>query len=231
MEMDDLQSKEINELILALSKAQGSLESAKKDKTNPFFKSKYADLSSVWDACRRVLSSNGLAIVQATSPSEDGRLMLVTTLGHSSGQWMRSYMPIITQKTDSQSLGSAMTYTKRYSLSAMIGISNGEDDDGEKSMGDRKGTSQTLKAAGLKKENKTSKKVSSIELHEIEQLINGHDDIRERMCKWIKDQFKGEKLSDLPKCEFQNMKKYCRMAVEDKYKKAQEEEVKNERVS
>ena len=218
------QSDNINELILALSKAQGSLGAAKKDKKNPFFKSNYADLSSVWDACRAALSSNQLAVVQGASQAEDGSWMLVTTLAHSSGQWMRSCMPIITQKTDSQSLGSAITYTKRYSLSAMVGVSTGEgeDDDGEKAMGDRKGKSQTLRASSSanSKEWKIdkSKKISADHVAELEQLINGHDDIRERMITWVKSSFKGKSLNDIPDYQFSKMKRYCEMAIEDKYK-------------
>jgi len=154
-----LQSENINELALALSKAQGSMRIAKTNKVNPYFKSKYADLSSIWDACRASLSENGLAVVQGIVPAEDGAWRLVTTLIHSSGQWMRAYMPIITQKTDSQSLGSAITYTKRYSLSAMVGVATGEaDDDGESAMGDRKQKSMTFKTPSSPKRIAPAKK-------------------------------------------------------------------------
>jgi len=61
-------------------------------------------------------------------------LQLITTLVHASGQWVKSYMPVIQAKADIQSLGSALTYCRRYSLSAICGISTDEDDDGEKSM-------------------------------------------------------------------------------------------------
>lgn len=124
-------SENINEIMGALSKAQGKIQPALKDKKNPFFKSNYADLSSVWGACRDALTENGLAVVQAVKPSENG-MSLVTTLGHSSGQWIRSEMPIMLQKQDPQALGSALTYYRRYSLAALVGVVSDEDDDGNR---------------------------------------------------------------------------------------------------
>jgi hypothetical protein len=123
-------SEHIDQLLTALAKAQGKITPALKDKTNPFFKSSYADLSSVWNACRQQLSENGLSVMQTVGTSQTGGMMLVTTLGHSSGQWMRSEMPIILQKQDPQALGSAITYYRRYSLAAIVGVVADEDDDG-----------------------------------------------------------------------------------------------------
>lgn len=127
------QSQEINELMLALSKAQGEVMGAIKDSSNPFFKSKYADLNSVWNACRAPLSKNGLAIVQTMNQFE-GDMHLVTTLGHSSGQWMKSTLPL-KMSSDKvanpiQALGSSITYLRRYALAAMVGVAPDEDDDG-----------------------------------------------------------------------------------------------------
>lgn len=124
-----LQSVQINELASALSKAQGEITPAIKDSSNPFFKSKYADLASVWQACKDPLSKHGLAVIQAMD-YKDGQLMLITTLAHSSGQWVRSFMPVVTEKNNAQGLGSAITYMRRYSLSAIVGITCDEDDDG-----------------------------------------------------------------------------------------------------
>jgi len=82
------QSDQINDLAAALSKAQGEITGALKDSANPFFKSKYADLASCWDACRTQLSKNGLAVIQTTEKVETG-VCVVTTLTHASGQWIR----------------------------------------------------------------------------------------------------------------------------------------------
>ena len=131
---ENTHSNELGSLFEALAKAQGKIENAIKDKKNPFFKSSYADLASVWDACREPLSSNGLAIIQTVEGTKEG-MYLNTWVGHSSGQWMKSRLPLIIMKQDPQSVGSALTYARRYALSALVGICADEDDDGEKAMG------------------------------------------------------------------------------------------------
>lgn len=128
-----MQSNEINELVSALAKAQSEISPAIKDSLNPHFKSKYADLSSVWEACRGPLSKNGLAVIQTTEMIAD-KLTVVTTLAHSSGQWMKSHLPVLSLTNTPQALGSALTYMRRYSLSAITGVAPGDDDDGEAAM-------------------------------------------------------------------------------------------------
>jgi hypothetical protein len=127
------QSENLNELAMALSKAQGEMDNAKKDCNNPFFKSKYADLTSVWAACREPLTKNGLAVTQ-TMVDQEGKLILITMLLHASGQWIKSCLPVVSQKPDPQSLGAAITYMRRFSLSALVGICP-EDDDGNAASG------------------------------------------------------------------------------------------------
>ena len=124
-------SENINEISSALAKAQGQIENAIKDSSNPFFKSKYADLTSVWAACRRQLSENGLSVIQSPEESSHG-ISVVTMLCHSSGQWIRSKysMPCDSSKLTPQVIGSAITYARRYALSAMVGIAPHDDDDG-----------------------------------------------------------------------------------------------------
>lgn len=125
-------SDAINELAKALSAAQGEITGALKDSANPFFKSKYADLASCWDACRSALSKNGLAVTQfpttLTSAGGGERTYLMTTLMHSSGQWMRSEL-IVSPKDDTpQAMGSALTYARRYALTAIVGVAQVDDD-------------------------------------------------------------------------------------------------------
>jgi hypothetical protein len=121
-------SEQIGELAAALAKAQGELEGAHKDSANPFFKSKYADLASVWDACRGPLSENGLAIVQL--PRADGNAVTMETrLIHSSGQWIEGELTAVAKDEGPQSIGSAVTYLRRYMLQAVTGVAP-EDDDG-----------------------------------------------------------------------------------------------------
>lgn len=121
-------STEINELATALSKAQAAIKGAVEDANNPFFQSKYANLASVWEACRDQLTTNGIAVVQ--SPSADGNKVTVTTvLTHSSGQWMCGELTVQAAKSDPQGIGSAITYARRYSLAAMAGVAPASDDD------------------------------------------------------------------------------------------------------
>ena len=123
------QSESIATLAGALSKAQSAITGALKDSANPFFKSKYADLASCWDACRQQLAANNLAVIQTTEVTETGTV-LVTTLAHSSGEWMRGYLPVLTKDAGPQGQGSGLTYARRYALAAMVGLAQ-IDDDGE----------------------------------------------------------------------------------------------------
>lgn len=120
-------SESINELMGSLAKAQGEMSHAVKDSKNPHFKSNYADLASVWQACREPLSKHGLAVTQ-TLDYRDDKQILVTTLSHVSGQWMKSYIVLPLQKPGPQELGSCLSYCRRYSLAAMVGVYQDDDD-------------------------------------------------------------------------------------------------------
>jgi len=124
-------STEITELAKAMLKVQAALQPAMKDRENPFTKSNYATLNSVMESCRDALLENGIWITQFPVPVETGHVGLVTKLTHvESGQWQSSLMVMPLPKTDPQGYGSAMTYSRRYALSALIGIVTEEDDDG-----------------------------------------------------------------------------------------------------
>ena len=123
------QSATIAALAAALCETQFEMEGAKKDNVNPHFKSRYADLASVWNAAKAALHKHGLAIVQAPEPYETG-IQLRTVLLHKSGEWIDSTIAIPAQQQSAQGFGSAMSYARRYALAAMIGIVADEDDDG-----------------------------------------------------------------------------------------------------
>jgi hypothetical protein len=120
-------SESINELAAALAKAQASMKNAKLNKTNPHFKSRYADLAEIRDTVTPALAANGIAVVHGMDALDGGGLVVVTRLIHSSGQWIESRFPIAYDKP--QTMGSAITYGRRYNLSAITNIAADDDDD------------------------------------------------------------------------------------------------------
>lgn len=136
------QSEQVGELFAALSKAQLNMQRAKKGAVNPFFNSKYSDLAAIASACVEALNNESLAVTQ-TIAYEEGKVFLITTLGHSSGQWIKSKMLVPEKKDDPnekkkgrsemQELGSNISYARRYALASIAGVyPEGDDDDGEK---------------------------------------------------------------------------------------------------
>lgn len=137
-----LQSENIAELSAALAKAQSTLKAATFNKTNPHYKNKYADLAAVLEAIRKPLADNGLSITQTPEVYPD-KFILVTTLRHSTGQWIAGEYPLPANATPQQ-LGSALTYARRYSLSSMVCIAADEDDDAEAAHNRANGAIKTL---------------------------------------------------------------------------------------
>ena len=122
-------SDSIKTIAVALVAAQSQIRFAVKDSTNPHFKSKYANINSTVDAIKPALNDNGIAFIQSLSPSDDGKLHLTTRLLHSSGEWIEDTAVCPLQKQDAQGVGSCVSYLRRYSLTAMLGLYS-EDDDG-----------------------------------------------------------------------------------------------------
>ena len=136
-----MQSESIANLTLALSIVQGKMTHAIKDSANPFFKSKYADLESVWDVCRSLLSENGLAVMQFPGDinfvqleKDNGdvniatKMSLTTIISHKSGEFISQEMSVPVTKPDAQGAGSALTYMRRYALAAVVGVVQADDD-------------------------------------------------------------------------------------------------------
>lgn len=140
-----MKSDQLNELAKALCIAQGQIKHAVKDSANPFFKSRYADLTSVWDAIREAFQKNGLSVSQIPTTDDDGKPALETVLMHTSGQWLSGVVPINPIKQDPQGLGSAITYMRRYALQAIAGVC-ADDDDGEAAHG--RGNNKKQNSAG-----------------------------------------------------------------------------------
>lgn len=231
-------SENMAELAAALSKAQGEMQAAIKGSENPFFKSKYADLGSVWDAARPVLSKNGLCVMQTTELQGE-LVILVTALVHISGQWVKSYLPLKPAKNDSQGMGAAITYLRRYSLSALVGVVCDDDDDGETAVGRGK-TPPSLpnkqSVPPLKKENKLDlpkidtnsgqfqpdtnmeqqdEKISSKELnHLIEQYFKTTDEFKTNCEKFLANDWKINDFSKLTKSQGEKIMKWVALNLQ-----------------
>lgn len=167
-------SESIAAISAALAKAQGDVENAGKNAANEAFKrkdgtfSRYADLAAVINAVRPVFSSHGLAIAQFPS-FEDGIASVETIITHTSGEWMTGICSAPVTRADPQGVGSAITYLRRYSLAAVAGIAQEDDDGNEASAPDR---AQTINVASI--------------LGQIQQATDV-DELREQVRGWMKD--------------------------------------------
>lgn len=128
-------SESIAKLSKSLTAVQAALQPAAKDADNPFFKTKYADLNSVWDSCRELLAKNGLSVIQGNTVGADGTVIVETILAHESGEWVQSELALPLSKRDPQGVGSAITYGRRYGLASIVGIVADVDDDGNHASG------------------------------------------------------------------------------------------------
>lgn len=173
---DQIMSEQISELAGALAKAQAEFTTAKKDKDNPFFKSKYADFESVVNSTRPALTKNGLSVVQNVYRDTDGHHYLITLLLHASGQWIKSKAQHNPMKADIQSLSSYNTYLKRMCYSSLVGAVTGDDDDGEEAV------------------RHHEQKISIDQKNKIEAELKDRNDIK----KIILTGFNVENLSDIP---------------------------------
>jgi hypothetical protein len=194
-------SRDVNELYAAMAKAQSEIEVACKSSENPYFKSKYADLEEIVTVSRPALTKNGLAVLQQILPNDDGQNILYTILTHSSGQYIESAMKVIPQKTDVQSLGSYITYLRRYCYSSLIGVVvSNEDDDGEIAVANTrqlaaKGTALNIKYNPSENRMET---ITKEQLEELEYELAEYPDIANQVLDGLKIQ----NLADMPKSKY-----------------------------
>jgi hypothetical protein len=158
----------ITKIAAALLKAQTGMGNAVKDSTNPFFKSKYADLNSVREACLPLLNANGISAIQPMI-SKDGKNYINTILLHESGEFLSSLTEIIYLKqNDAQAQGSGITYARRYGLQAFVNI-GAADDDGAKASQPTQ-AKVVEKPKEIPKQNEPIKKSNATE-KQVEKLI------------------------------------------------------------
>ena len=172
-------SESIAELSKALAKFQEEVKQPLKDKNNPFFKSKYVPLENVVEAITDVAPKNGLSFVQWALNDENGRVGVATMLMHESGEWIEfDAVHMKADKETAQGAGALITYLKRYSLSAVFGITSDQDDDGNGASGNKVAKSATQAEIGnLKKEIIAFSKLMTeqgkdVKPEQVEQTLN-----------------------------------------------------------
>ena len=172
-------SESIAELSKALAKFQEEVKQPLKDKNNPFFKSKYVPLENVVEAITDVAPKNGLSFVQWALNDENGRVGVATMLMHESGEWIEfDAVHMKADKETAQGAGALITYLKRYSLSAVFGITSDQDDDGNGASGHKASKSATQAEIGnLKKEILAFSKLMTeqgkdVKPEQVEQTLN-----------------------------------------------------------
>lgn len=230
-------SETIGALAGALAKAQAEIQGAKKDSENPFFKSKYADLSAVWDACRASLTKNELAIVQTprSEITENATIIsLGTLLTHASGEWIYEELSAVPVKDDPQGIGSCVTYLRRYALSAFTGVAP-EDDDGNAASQPGNGTQAAKPRNARKPQTDTTApgapSAEVLALREqikkaMEALNNAGDDPPwdvPRVNAMVKDSFNGKLTVDLTSHELTDLAQMFSQRLEDVRMKANKE--------
>jgi len=130
-----IDSQSVGEIAAALAKAQANIKNPEKKAYNPYFKSKYADGAAIREAITKELTDNDIAVIQPTGFVE-GKLCIITTLIHKSGQTLTGAYPLGYDGDNPQKQGSAMTYARRYSLQAMVNVWADEEDDGQSASED-----------------------------------------------------------------------------------------------
>lgn len=164
-----IESETTCEITAALAKAQKTFKPATKSKTNPFFKTKYADLQEIEEAIQPGLSENDLAFTSSTVRI-DGKSVLIGTLKHKSGEFFRTYQDLY-HKEDMQSYGGAKTYARRYAIIEVCNIVT-EDDDGESSMA---------------RKQEPIRQLNESEISDIEFMLMevGEEGLQEKLLDWL----------------------------------------------
>lgn len=201
----NIHSEQIDLITAALAKAQSEIENPSKDNVNPHFKSRYADLATVLEVCREPLSKHGLSVTQPLFMEGD-KVVLATILSHTSGQWIKSFIPLPIQKPGSQEIGSCITYMRRYSLAALVGIFQ-EDDDAEAAEGREKNGN-----GKIVEEDRT--KLSLKQKSFLEGLLNqlNEPSYAEVVCK----KYKLETIYDIHREKFNDLVEHVKSRIEGK---------------
>lgn len=199
-------SESIAELATALAAFQAEITNPKNTADNPFFKSKYAPLNDILTLVRPTLAKHGLSVLQ--SPSGDGDKIVITTLlMHSSGQWIETCPLVLkAEKITAQGAGSAITYGRRYALSAVLGISSEDDDDANHaSKPEQKGAN---KPASAQAGDIPPEMASAMQIKRLFAAAKDHGVDLEIVKERIRTHYKKESTKDLKATEISGLIKW-----------------------
>jgi len=196
-------SENIIEISKAMNLAQKEMRPASKDSTNPHFRSKYSDLSSVMDAIREPIGNNGLSVWQDATLDDHG-VNVTTRIVHVSGQWVEfGPLTIPIGKRDAHSVGSACSYGKRYALCAALGVVSDEDDDGNKAVSSQE-----------KKKDIPTKIIDKSQWTELNKLIDQCDsDFQHKMWDYLTSQGI-QSFAEMDVSMFNKLRKSCLANIE-----------------
>lgn len=181
-------SETLSKFAHSFSLAQSRIKFAIENSTNPHLKNRYADLASVIDAIKPALILEGIAFMQMPEACENGQIYLTTRLIHSSGEWIETTASCPMTKNDPQGFGSALTYLRRYSLSAICGL-YADDDDGEAASQPK----QSIDVDYYVKTIRESKTLDELRINYTAaiKMINGNPAATKALEK-VKDEMKGK---------------------------------------
>lgn len=173
-------SESIVEISKAMAKFQSEVKQPFKDANNPFFKSKYVPLESVVESITSIAPQHGISFVQWASNDDTGRVGVSTMIMHTSGEYIE-FDPVYmnADKNTAQGAGALISYLKRYSLSAVFGITSDQDDDGNHASGNTNKPKQQPKAKPEQIKDLQDKIKQAVE-------IGGEDATEQKVMQWLK---------------------------------------------
>tara|TARA_R110002012_G_scaffold261170_1_gene442967 strand:+ start:428 stop:1156 length:729 start_codon:yes stop_codon:yes gene_type:complete len=200
-------SAQLNELGKALAVAQSEFPILPKTKTvkvqthdGKGYTYSYADLALILETILPITSKNGLSVIQIPIISDRG-YTLVTRLLHESGEWIESELPLKQQRDGAQAMGSALTYMRRYSLSAMLCLATDEDDDGQIADTDHVGAKPQVQKGGAVKKPDDKKELHKF-IDDLLEEARGKDTVLEVEKLWLEGAEKTSALQRLDKKKF-----------------------------
>jgi hypothetical protein len=191
-------SQSLKEMIPDLIKAQKALRPVLKKGTNPHFHSDYAEYQDVIEEIKKVLNANNLWISHPTH-FEGEKLIMETIIVHTSGEWVSSELPVINKVGTDQGLGSSITYTKRYSSEALMGVSTTGDDDGNAATFAAEKTEVARPQASYQDNQHSKNLVSEAQIKRLFAIANKHSWSQDRIKEYMKFKYQTESTKDLTK--------------------------------